>query len=166
MFTSGVQPLEDYLALKSLIESAAKNYNLDPILVEAIATHESGLNPFATRFEPGWKYFTEIDKWAKYCRITPETEKVHQATSWGLLQLMGTGAREFGFLNTLTQLTLPQLGLNLACKKLAALHQKYDQQKLIISAWNCGTPVINRDGTFNNQPYVDKILTNIEVLTK
>jgi soluble lytic murein transglycosylase-like protein len=92
--------------------SAAK-YSLDPALVCAVCEQESAWNPGAVRFEPAFK--------ARY--VDPqglsEPEATNRATSWGLMQIMGQVAREFGYVEDIPTLTNPSQGLDIGCKVLA-----------------------------------------------
>ena len=72
---------------------------------------ESGADPHAIRYEPGWKYLYNTDKFAKKCRITEATESVLQSCSLGLMQDMGTVARELGHTENLVTLFYPQTGI-------------------------------------------------------
>jgi hypothetical protein len=76
----------------NLIYCAASDYKLNTFLVAAIVVVESGGGTHKTRFEPTYPYLYGVEKYAKILQITQETEKVHQMTSWGLMQVMGSTA--------------------------------------------------------------------------
>lgn len=92
----------------------AKAHSVDPALLCAMAEHESGgWETFAVRFEPAF-----LERWVPKA-ITEPTERTARAFSYGLLQLMGQTAREFGFTGPyLTQLCDPYVGLEFGCRKL------------------------------------------------
>jgi len=150
--------------LIALLRSCAENFNVDPDLVVAIATIESGIYPLATRFEPNWKYFWRTKEFAKSLGITEATERVHQATSWGCLQVMGAVARELGFTDQLPALCTPDNGIRMGCKKLARLSEKYENEEAIIAAYNAGSARRLPGGKWENQDYVTKVSERLRKL--
>lgn len=143
------------------IDKAAKEHGLDTDLVLAVCQHESGLNPYAVRFEPKFKYILNPVEYAKALRITIETEITLQKMSWGCMQVMGAVARELGFMEHLTKLTGVELGLEFGCKKLKSCFDKYgDNLTLVLSAYNAGSPrLVN--GVLVNQQYVNSVLGHL-----
>lgn len=91
-------------------------HHIDPALVCSICHHESAnWNPWAARYEPRFysHYVAPLEGLS-------ETEKTLRATSFGLMQVMGQVAREFGFNGDyLTELLDPVHGLEYGCRKLA-----------------------------------------------
>lgn len=106
--------MTDFLQLQGAARKAAQAHKLDPALVCAVCHHESGnWKPFAFRFEQGF-----YDRYIKDMKLSP-SEKLARATSFGLMQVMGQVAREFGFSGDyLTELTDPLVGLEYGCRKL------------------------------------------------
>jgi len=145
-------------------ERAAKPFGINPRILLAMAKVESSLNPWAARYEPGWKYHWRVDHYAKALRITEETEHMFQATSWGLMQVMGTVARELGFDRHLSELTDPNLNVIIACKKLQYLFNKHKRPHDVISAYNQGSPRRRKDGFYRNQQYVDKVVKELNAV--
>lgn len=131
---------------------------VEPELVMAIAQAESALNPHTVRFEPGWTYQYRVSEFAKNLKITRETEKTLQMFSWGLMQIMGTVAREEGFDKLLTELTNPSYNIIIGCRKVESLQRIHEKLEDIISAYNQGWPKKNEDGYYKNQAYVDKVM--------
>src|ERR1700723_1783076 len=87
----------------------ATKYGLEVALVCAVAAHESSWNPFAVRFEPAFE--------ARYIKpavpAMPTTLELTKAMSFGLMQIMGETAIEFGFGGKfLTDLCDPDIGLD------------------------------------------------------
>lgn len=146
--------------ITALIHTVAKSYALDPLLVEAICITESSKNPYATRYEPGWSYFTKIDHYAKRCvpAITSETERVQQAMSWGLMQIMGSVARELGFIDNLSMLVVPEVNLKLGCRHFIRLKREGYTVNDQIAAYNAGSARKAANGLYVNQQYVDKVV--------
>lgn len=141
------------------IRRQAYYHGLDWELVGAICFTESGGDHLAVRFEPGWKYHFHARQYADGLGITGETEEVLQSTSWGLMQVMGTVARELGFREMLTALTDPDLSLKYGCMKLAQLKNRYSTLREVIASYNAGSPVYKKDGggMLINERYVDKV---------
>lgn len=75
--------------IRALVGEAAGKYGLDPVLLAAQVMQESSGDPLATRFEPAFHWF--------YGQALDDAERRWQATSWGLMQVMGATARGLGF---------------------------------------------------------------------
>lgn len=143
--------------MNALITKKAIEARVNADLVRAIIEVESGGQFLAVRFEPDWRYLLRPELYAQRLRITTATETKLQQFSWGLMQLMGSVARELGFTGYLTQLCEPETNLHYGCKKLAALLAKYPDPTDAIAAYNAGSPrMVN--GKYDNQGYVDKVL--------
>ena len=89
------------------------------------------------------------------------TERVGQMCSWGLMQVMGAVAREYGFKGYFPQLCDPVVGLRYGCLHVTKFRAKYGQWSDVIAAYNAGSP--RREPTnpwsYVNQFYVNKVLT-------
>lgn len=112
----------------AMVESTAASYQLPVVIVRAMVAHESaGGIPYAARFEPDFyeRYIQrlEIDYRPSCCSLA--TERMHRATSWGLMQIMGQTARERGFRGWFSELTVPVVGLEWGCRYLRWLADKY-----------------------------------------
>lgn len=142
----------------SFFQELAGFTKVDPKLLYAIARVESSLDPNTARYEPGWKYHLDTAIWARKLGITRDTEKVLQSISWGLMQVMGTVAREHGFDRHLTELTNPTYNVTIAIRKIEQLQDKYDSREEVISAYNQGWPRKNEDGNFVNYRYVNTVM--------
>ena len=149
----------------SMIEKVAPDGDpLEHHLMFAFAFHESNFEAAITRYEPGWKYFYKTKDFAEVLLTTEDTEKVHQATSWGLMQIMGTVARELGYEGHLPALIDPLLNLTYGVKKIRLLRKKYSDINDIISAYNSGNPIKN-NGIYINQKYVDSVYRRLSNIT-
>lgn len=94
-------------------------YGIDTALICAVAEVESEWNQYAVRYEPDF-YTHYIEPLFNKDHLTM-TEATARSTSWGLMQIMGETAREFGFVGEyLSQLCDPDIGLDYGCKKLRA----------------------------------------------
>jgi soluble lytic murein transglycosylase-like protein len=104
--------------LIALAKAKASELQLSPELVCAIVEQESSWNPWAMRYEPAF--------FAKYVSLLYTNNKISASEayargfSWGLGQVMGQVAREFGFEGQfLSELCEPSIGLQIMCKVLA-----------------------------------------------
>ena len=134
------------------IAETAQEHGVEPALALAIAETESGFDTYAARFEPGFRY---IDRQAKRPKTSsPQTEANQQATSWGLMQVMGIVARELGHTGWLSELVKPELGAKFGILHLKSKLDRYGSKGLnaVISAYNAGQPISG------NQAYVTKVL--------
>jgi soluble lytic murein transglycosylase-like protein len=101
--------------LIQLARNVSAQFGLDPALVCAMCEHESnGWDTWAIRYEPAF-----YQKYVEPMNLS-ETEKHARSFSYGLMQVMGQVAREYGFNGKyLTELCDPELNLIYGCKKLA-----------------------------------------------
>ena len=138
-------------------ELTEKQTLITPELVVAIAKVESNWNIWAIRYEKNYKYLYYPRK-VKPPDCSIETEIIAQKTSWGLCQIMGAVAREYGFEGWLTHLLEPYQNIKYAIRHLLTLEKRYKRFGLsgIISAYNAGSPrMVN--GRYINQDYVNKV---------
>jgi hypothetical protein len=118
------------------IFNAAKEYNIDPLLLHAIAEIESSYNPFA---------------------ISPAGAK-------GLMQIMPATARRFGMQNPDTELLDPGSNLRISSNYLRTLHSLFGNNlTLILAAYNAGENAVIRYGYAippyrETQQYVTKVM--------
>jgi hypothetical protein len=118
---------------------------------------ESSLNPWAVRFEPGYKWFYEPVKFAEWSRISVDTERALQAMSYGLMQVMGAVCREYGYRGDLIRIASDaEQSLTFACKHLRKLTMRFGEVECI-PAYNAGSPRKTPGGLWVNQGYVDKV---------
>jgi soluble lytic murein transglycosylase-like protein len=124
-------PPTDLLALSHTI---ATRHNLEPALVCAIVEQESSWDAHAIRFEPAFRA-----RYVAPLRL-PLTEEIARSISWGLMQVMGQVAREFGFTETsLAELCAPEIGIEFGCRVLAArLARAKGDVPAALLAWNGG----------------------------
>ncbi len=149
-----------------IIQQNAELYKLNPNLVAAVIMVESSGDEWAVRMEPLWHYFYETKKFAQLNRITEGTEKVLQACSWGLMQVMGSVAREHHFSGPLQRLCEPEIGIRYGCKHLAKFMIKYKNERDAIASYNAGSPVHDMNGKYKNNDYVVKVLGFLELINK
>lgn len=140
--------------IRTVIESKATKYNLDPDLVEAHILQESSGIPTATRFEPAF-----YERYVLPVNLKDQVEARGRSTSFGLMQIMGQVARELGYQGAWSGLMDIDTNLEYGCKKLAKCYIKYGKKDIKegIAAYNSGTPRY-RDGVLVNQHYVNKVL--------
>lgn len=143
-------------------DRCARAHGLPIALVRAVVEVESGGDPWAIRYEPGF-----FDRYVRDLKISPvypcslQTERQARATSWGLMQLMGQTAREIGYAEPfLARLCEPDFGLEYGCRYLGLLAKRHLDRygyEGVVAAYNAGSPRKNPDGFWANQPYVEKI---------
>lgn len=143
--------------LREEILKAAEPHGLDPDLVHAVVLKESAGMPWAVRFEPKWRYFYFVNEHASRLYQSVDTERVMQMTSWGLGQVMGSVAREYGFSGWLPELCDPQTNLKYVCMHLKKFLIKYGNESAAFAAYNGGHANKTRGGMFANQRYVDDV---------
>ena len=142
----------------NLIYSKAIDAGLEPFMVAAIVYQESKGFVYAVRYEPDFKWTHRVEHFAKYQRITVETEMNLQKQSFGLMQIMGGTARWLGLDGALPSLYKPENNLYWGCKYLSYLKDKYSGYGYV-SAYNQGSARIDpKTGKFANQEYVDNVL--------
>ena len=108
----------------NLIYNKAKGAKVDPMAVAAIAWHESNGFVYAVNYLEGYDNFCRVPHFAKYQRITPETEQALQSQRYGLMQILGANARRLGFDGPLPALYKPENNLYWACRQMARLQEK------------------------------------------
>jgi soluble lytic murein transglycosylase-like protein len=107
------------VALVPEIERVAKAYQIDPLLLHAIAHVESRHNPDA----------------------------VSHAGALGLMQVMPATARRFGVLSPHTALRDPSISLEVSSRYLKNLQQRFDNNlSLVIAAYNAGEGAVEKYG--------------------
>lgn len=152
--------------LGPLIIKTAERHGLDPFVVQAIVNVESAGNQWAARIEPGWRHFFLVRDYADKLGITYATEETCQRMSWGLMQVMGAVAREYGFKGHLTELVQPELNLEIGCKHLKKFFVKYGLIEDAVSSYNQGGAYKTEGGNYKNYKYVDKVFAEYRILTK
>ena len=141
-----------------LARRVATAHGLEPALVCAVIEQESAWNPWAVRYEPGFlsRYVAPLYTAGKLSA----TEAYTRSMSWGLMQVMGQVAREFGFAGTsLPELCDPATGIELGCLILAArLARARDDVSAALLAWNGGAnpnypaEVLSRTRNYSSKP--------------
>jgi soluble lytic murein transglycosylase-like protein len=102
-------------ARKALAATYGAKHGISAVLVASVCEQESTWDPFAIRFEPAFE--------ARYIKpalpLAPSTRQLTEAMSFGLMQIMGETAIEFGWKGKfLTELCDPDLGVDFGCAKL------------------------------------------------
>ena len=135
--------------LENIVRQAAEAHGIDPALACAVVHHESAnWKQWSCRYEPGF--------YERYISKMPFsfTEKTMRSTSFGLFQVMGQVAREFGFTGDyLTELLDPLINAEFGCRKLARELKKAngDVRKALLAYNGGGDP-----------DYPDKVLRHLE----
>lgn len=138
----------DPIRLHNTVLKYSREYEVDHKLVSAVIWQESKGNPYATRYEPGFyrryiqgkKLKDLAGKIALIGGRSEITELKERSTSFGLMQIMGQTAREYGFkVNELTVLLDPMVNIELGTKILAdKIRKKNGDVHQGLLAWNGG----------------------------
>jgi len=145
------------MAVADHIDIQATRRGLDPMLVAAMVEIESGGNEHAMRFEPVW--YERLHKVDVPRGVSEATERMQQATSWGLMQVLGVTARERGCdAPFLSVLCTPVVGLEYGCQYLQWQFERYGELSDAVAAYNAGSVRLSEDGSYVNQAYVDKVM--------
>jgi soluble lytic murein transglycosylase-like protein len=144
--------------LIDLARQIAREHALDPALVCAVIEQESAWNPWAVRYEPSFlsRYVAPLYTTGKLSA----TEAYTRAMSWGVMQVMGQVAREFGFKDaSLAELCDPAAGIEFGCRILATrLARTKGDVPAALLAWNGGASpnypaeVLARKRNYSSRP--------------
>lgn len=149
-------------------------------LVLAIIMVESSGDTYAWNPEPKYRYLWDVARKRAFRTLTPtenwsetppadfpvlvgdrDAEWWGQQASWGLMQVMGAVAREYGFDKHFPALADITAGISVGCRHLGMLHGRYINSggwPAVVAAYNAGSPrYVDKTGTFINQSYVDKV---------
>jgi soluble lytic murein transglycosylase-like protein len=126
----------------------ALKYGLDPKIVAAVCEQESSWNPSAVRFEPAFE--------SRYIKpalpAAPTTRELTEAMSFGLMQVMGEVAIEFGWNGKfLTELCDPDVGVLYGCRKLQKCFSIHHDNDTSLLAYNGGS----------NKAYDSEVLAHV-----
>lgn len=140
------------------IEAKAGTFDVDPDVIEALVMAESGGRINASRYEPNF--------YAKYVRDGEYPKEMHKelSTSWGLMQVMGLVAYEYGLRHNIKKtLCTIEGGIWYGMMHFARFLRKYGNLDDAIASYNAGSPR-KKAGRYTNQKYVDKVKQYIEEL--
>jgi soluble lytic murein transglycosylase-like protein len=119
---------------KAISAVYASKYGLDPQIVAAVCEQESAWNSWAMRYEPGF-----YSRYIVPMALKDSTEATARAISFGLMQVMGEVAREFGFEGRfLSELCDPDVGMDFGCKKLQKCFSVHGDADTALLAYNGG----------------------------
>jgi len=139
-----------------LVFRAAEKHKINPDMIAAVIMTESSADSQAFRFEKKWKYFYKVKENAAYLGIPEDHEKYYQSASFGLMQVMGSVAREEGFKSHLPDLFISSIGLEYGCRKLAKCLRKYPDWSDAVAAYNAGSVRKVRVGDTDSFEYVNQ----------
>lgn len=151
-------------------------------LAAAVIIKESSGNTWAYNPEPQYRYLWNVEANTPFRKLTHEeimsevppsdfpsypgvlkdTEWWGQQVSWGLMQVMGGVAREYGLKERfLSILCDPSRGVRYGCLYLAACMKRSNGvMEDALAAYNAGSVRRTIHGTYVNQPYVDAVMNN------
>lgn len=138
----------------------ADKHGLDPTLVKAMTLVESGGKAHAYRYEPGF--------WLRYMAGKPEYDGANPervSSSYGLMQVMYTTAKQHGFSGSPEELFSPLVSLEYGCRHLRWLLDRCKGDVDMALAQYNGGEYGNTSRPFRNTQYVVKVqqaLANIK----
>jgi soluble lytic murein transglycosylase-like protein len=148
--------------IRDVIAASARRHGLPPDVVYGVCMQESGLDPFAVRYEPHYRWLVR-DSRLRPPACSAATEHALQRMSWGLMQVMGAVIREQGRAGWLTE-TIgddpEEVGLQVeyGCRHLAKAVRRWGGIEPGLAAYNAGSPRRIAGGRYANQYYVDRVL--------
>jgi soluble lytic murein transglycosylase-like protein len=135
------------------VNGLAHEHGLDPALVKAVILTESDGKTAAYRFEPGF--------WLRYMANEPEwvdTVPQRVSSSYGLMQVMYTTARQHGYVGEPEHLMVPDVGVRYGCRHLRFLLDNCGGDVEMALAQYNGGITGNTRRPFRNQLYVHKVM--------
>lgn len=121
-------------ARKSIVSKWANKYGLDIAMVCAVCEQESTWYPYAVRYEPAF-----YERYIVPMKLTDITSAQMRSTSWGLMQMMGQTALEFGFTGrSFAELCDPDTGIDFGCRKLQKCFATHGADESGLMAYNGG----------------------------
>ena len=122
--------LPDEVARWRNLAEIESNANVDLEVMLAVIWQESHGNAWAYRYEEGWQYFVagglplykkgfgvSVNRASAYNKLG-STEFHAQSASYGLMQVMGSVAREYSFEGPLTRLCDPAVSIRIGSQHL------------------------------------------------
>ena len=152
--------MEEIGRIVAKIEACADRHGLDRKLLYAICQTESGLNPYAIRFESSYRWFYKVSELARTNRITDSTENALQSFSYGPAQVMGAVMREYGYAGPLHVIPMSwEIALEYGAMHLQKMTKRYILMNDAIASYNAGSVRKTMDGEYVNAEYVKKVRT-------
>lgn len=135
--------------------------NVDKNLIAAIVATESNFEPHAMRYEETWRYLHFPEQHAIPLNITALTERKLQMFSYGLMQVMGSVAREMGMVSPLPKMLEIDTGIQYGTMQIRRMLLRWPSKiQHAISAYNQGSPIFDQAAQkYKNQGYVDKVMS-------
>lgn len=155
---ASIAPSELRVLLNPTIEKMASLYQVDPRWIKAIITQESQWHPFAVRYESGYTYLFQPERFVSGLNSIA-TEVNTQKMSFGLGQVMGALAREQGHRGLMCELLVPEVNIRHMAIRLLALKRKVNEPEYIFAGYNGGYGAMRKQasGQFKNQAYVTAV---------
>lgn len=143
--------------IKEMVKTVAEVHSIEIHFIFALIEAESNWDQWAVKYEPGYRWAVKNPDLNGF-KCSKDTIDGMQSFSYGLCQIMGSHFYEFGYKGFCTQLLEPNLNIEIACKLLKWLKEKWgDNPASLYAAYNAGS-VIMVDGQYQNQENVDRFM--------
>lgn len=170
------------IPFNDIVQQHAAEFKLEPNLIRAIIIKESSWNPYAWNPEPHYRYLWNVatDRPFRVLTVSERIAEVPprdfpflagdrdqewwaQQASWGLMQIMGAVAREYGFRGPyLPELVDPGINIRIGCKVLtSALRWANGDVRKAVASYNGGR---GNYGAPEPQAYAATVLRHLEKL--
>lgn len=131
-------------------------------LFAAMILQESSGIETAVREEPHWKYYFQVEKFAKKLKIPLKAEEFGQRQSYGLCQVMGSVFRELGYSGPWEGCYDRNTNLKYGAKKLRQCLDRFPFWWDAVAAYNGGPGAVfykRKHGKFKDdvQLHVDRV---------
>lgn len=150
-------------SLKDLIVTSAIAHKIDPVYLLAVAKTESEFNLNAQRFEPAYPWLYSIKELSEILKVDRSTMESFQRSSYGIFQVMGAVAYEYGFRDWPAKLFDAETNCRYACEHIVRLRERHEvyYPEESYATFNGGSP--RRNGNiWVNQRNVTRFMKNYE----
>ena len=148
------EPVNFFDQYDGIINSNFLNTGITSNLIKGIMYCESYMVFNTNRYEP------QLKTNKRYVKSIPKEYRSNNLayTSMGLMQILPGTAYHLGYRGRLEGLYDPEVNIYYGTKYILAQIRRFRYQKKVVSAYNAGRPIMNTNGTFRNQDYVNNVV--------
>lgn len=146
--------------LKDIIFANADRYKINHTFLVAVAKTESEFNQYAQRFEPAYPWLYSVKELSEILKVNRSTMEGFQRMSYGVFQIMGAVAYEYGFRDWPGKLFDYELNCKYACEHINRLQRRFEvfTPEEMYASYNSGKPRKSDNGCWVNQDNVSRFL--------